>query len=370
VATTRTDKLDTVWPLEDHTAAKHDILRGYLNAWFPIMGHRPGGERVVYIDGFAGPGVYANGQPGSPILALRCLVDHQHFDRWKKTFTFVFVENDKDRFESLEAEIQRFWTARGGKPVNVRIMLRNAGFTDVADEILVGLGKHRLAPTFAFIDPFGFRVPLDTVARLVAFPHCEVFFNFMFNRVNQFLTAPQVGEHMEALFGTDRCFDADGLDADAREAYLLSLYGEQLRTAAQMPYVHRFTMIGPQNKQVCTLFYGTRSLVGVRKMKEELWKIDPVGGGYFSDVTCGMATLFTPDPDLTPLRRGIIGRFNTKTVKVADVDDYVVGATPFLPRHYKAILRTFEELGQIEILGGRKQRFKYPSGTIVRFCVP
>ncbi len=43
------------WDLEDHTRAKHEILRRYLNAWFPILA-QGGFPRMVLIDGFAGPG--------------------------------------------------------------------------------------------------------------------------------------------------------------------------------------------------------------------------------------------------------------------------------------------------------------------------
>lgn len=60
---------ETVWRIEAHTNAKHRILRGYLDAWLPIMSANNG--RLVYIDGFAGPGVYADGEPGSPIIALK-----------------------------------------------------------------------------------------------------------------------------------------------------------------------------------------------------------------------------------------------------------------------------------------------------------
>ena len=43
-----------VWELEPHTRGKHIILREYFKAWLPILGMR--GERLVFIDGFAGPG--------------------------------------------------------------------------------------------------------------------------------------------------------------------------------------------------------------------------------------------------------------------------------------------------------------------------
>jgi hypothetical protein len=59
----------TRWPLAPHTKIKHEILKRYLNAWLPILGSWAG--RVVFIDGFAGPGRYSGGEPGSPVIALQ-----------------------------------------------------------------------------------------------------------------------------------------------------------------------------------------------------------------------------------------------------------------------------------------------------------
>src|SRR6266480_4373366 len=64
----------TLWPLGEHTPGKHLVLRNYLNAWLPILGMTH--DRIVFIDGFAGPGEYAGGEPGSPIIALRALKEH------------------------------------------------------------------------------------------------------------------------------------------------------------------------------------------------------------------------------------------------------------------------------------------------------
>ncbi|MFZ7121222.1 MAG: three-Cys-motif partner protein TcmP, partial [Eubacteriaceae bacterium] len=46
----------TIWAIEPHTEAKHAILRKYLDAWLPIITRWNG--KVLYIDGFAGPGEY------------------------------------------------------------------------------------------------------------------------------------------------------------------------------------------------------------------------------------------------------------------------------------------------------------------------
>ncbi len=63
---------DVPWTIVEHTSAKHDIYRRYLGRWFPIL---LGGQNAypsgTYAEGFAGPGVYRDGEPGSPIIALR-----------------------------------------------------------------------------------------------------------------------------------------------------------------------------------------------------------------------------------------------------------------------------------------------------------
>lgn len=50
------DNIDVTWQIEAHTEAKHDILRYYLGAWFPILARAQ--RRLIYVDGFAGPGEY------------------------------------------------------------------------------------------------------------------------------------------------------------------------------------------------------------------------------------------------------------------------------------------------------------------------
>jgi hypothetical protein len=89
--------LGTVWDLEPHTAKKHEILRRYFDAWLPIMASWNG--RVVYIDGFAGPGKYSKGEDGSPIVVLKAARDHSH--PMKAELVCIFVESDLERCKHL-----------------------------------------------------------------------------------------------------------------------------------------------------------------------------------------------------------------------------------------------------------------------------
>ena len=93
----------TVWELEPHTAAKHEILRRYVQAWAPILsqGNFP---HLVFIDGFAGPGRYSKGEEGSPIIAIKAVIEQSY--RIKAKVDFHFIELDKDRAYHLAAEVR------------------------------------------------------------------------------------------------------------------------------------------------------------------------------------------------------------------------------------------------------------------------
>lgn len=225
------------WPLEPHTAAKHAILRRYLAAWYPKLANSGRIPRLVVLDGFCGPGVYAKGEKGSPIIALETLLDHSAFAKWSgTTFVFAFFDDDGRRVDRLSEVLTTFWSDRGGQPKNVTVILQNTDFAAGAQAILQRLNGKRLAPTFAFIDPFGVKgVPLQLIAQLLAFDKCEVFFNFIYDTgVCRWLD--ELPQHMDDLFGTSAWRAASSLSGDDRKTALKGLYEEQLRQVAGFTY--------------------------------------------------------------------------------------------------------------------------------------
>ena len=90
---------ETIWPIEEHTKAKHVILRRYLSAWFAILGRNK--PHVIYIDGFCGPGRYMGGEIGSPIIALtEALRQSDHLSNTE--IDFIFIDEDRKRIEHLK----------------------------------------------------------------------------------------------------------------------------------------------------------------------------------------------------------------------------------------------------------------------------
>jgi three-Cys-motif partner protein len=367
----------TVWELEPHTRAKHELLRRYLGAWFPIMafGRNP---RVLFLDGFAGPGVYANGEPGSPIIALDTLVTHTHFDKFDGTeFVFLFVETDPDRFASLEEELVQYWEHRGGQPANIKVQTFNDTFEAAAGGVLDAMReqKAQLAPPLAFIDPFGWSgVPLELIADLLSFDKCEVLFNFMYDSVNRFVTdeRPGVAKHFAALFGSSEGEhqDAAGLSGDDRKRFLRDLYMARLQEVGGFRFVRSFELMDVERGRTAYyLMFGTRHQRGLAVMKEAMWALDPAGGVRFSGFAGDQEMLFEPEVDVGPLRTAIFERYAGASVRVEEIERFVIEETDFKTTHYKKlVLKVLEQDGLIRCETERKMSNTYPDGTVLRFA--
>jgi three-Cys-motif partner protein len=367
-----------VWEIEPHTRAKHELLRRYLGAWFPILASSGRHKRILFIDGFAGPGVYSGGELGSPLIALNVLIGHPHFERWQSTeFKFAFVESDANRHSSLESEVETFWkSVPDGKPSNVVVHVVNAEFVAVAKDIISDLSDRnkQLAPTLAFIDPFGWSgVPLTVIRDLLSFDRCEVLFNFMFDAVNRWVAdeRPGIATHFNDLFGSEEREHARaaGMSGDVRKAFLSALYMHQLQEVAGFDFVRKFEMVDSERGRTAYfLMFGTRHRKGLSVMKDAMWALDPVAGVRFAGSAGAQEMLFEPEPDFGPLREAIRVRFMGETVSVEDVERFVIDETDYKVTHCKKqVLRPFEESGELECLSPRKRRFTYPAGVQLRF---
>ena len=363
----------TTWKLPEHTRAKHQLLQHYLAAWFPILALSQRQRRVIFIDGFAGPGVYSDGESGSPLIALETLIHHSHFDQFTSTeFVFIFVESDKTRCQHLSHTVSAYWDSIGGRPSNVRVLPIQADFVEVASRI-AEIGPGRLAPTLAFIDPFGWSsVPMTAIGELLSSDKCEVIINFMFDHVNRFVNdeRPGIVHSFAELFATGdyEHRHAGGLSGNARKELLRDLYASQLEQVAGFTYVNPFEVMDVnRNRTAYYLMFGTRSLKGLEVMKDAMWDLDPVNGVRFSGFVDSDAMLFKPTADLEPLRHSLIENFVTRTISVEEIEEFVLAGTDFRLSHYKGILRDLERQGWIRGRSHRDRKLTYPKGTILEF---
>jgi three-Cys-motif partner protein len=360
---------ETVWRIEAHTKAKHRILRGYLDAWLPIMSANNG--RLIYIDGFAGPGVYADGEPGSPIVALKSFLEHKYREKITAELVYIFIEENRDRAERLNSEVDKL---RSQFPANVKIDIQLGAYQDIFGEALDDIEKAGkiLAPTFAFIDPFGYaQASMQLSGRFLQFARCEDLIYVPLLFINRFLSHPDQENALTTLFGTDEWTAARSLKGAARLQLLHNLFQAQLKRVCGLDYVRSFEIVTAHRNSGYHLFFGTKHELGLQKMKEAMWKTDPAAGQRFADSTSSdQITLFQPEPDTTQLRNALRIHFGDRTFSIYDAEHYALTETPYLPSHVKTrTLKPLEMAEQLQIVRAKdgRRRGTYPPGTTMRF---
>ncbi|MGE0600987.1 MAG: three-Cys-motif partner protein TcmP [Dehalococcoidia bacterium] len=356
----------TLWPLAPHTSAKHQILRHYLDAWLPKLAWT---REVLMVDGFAGPGEYQGGEPGSPYVAVSAAKDHT--GRLESCeIRFVFIEEDRARFENLETLV-----ARIDLPIHIHVETIcgtfDATMTSVLDEIDAAGAK--LAPALVMVDPFGAKgMPIQTLRRIGAHPKSELLVSLMYEPISRWVGTPEFEPHLDELYGTPSWRDVRKFGVPGeRRAFMLELYVSQLKSVVGMEHVSVFELRDSGNRVEYFLIHATHSLDGLKAIKEAMWRVDPQTGTLFSDATVGRGQpLFQLEPDFVLLRSQILSRFaGLKGVPVEDVERFVLTETAFRETHYKRqVLKSLESEGRIRISApASRRRGTFPTGVRIDF---
>ncbi|GAA3144781.1 three-Cys-motif partner protein [Kribbella aluminosa] len=358
-----------LWDRPPHTAAKHQLLQEYLGAWFPILAKY--NRRLFYYDAFAGPGRYKSGDDGSPLIALKTLIEHDYFTSMPRTeFVFLFNEQDPGCAEHLEGLIDELKATNKPWPANVRVGVTNNTFIELTTDLLDDLDSRaaKLAPTFAFVDPVGVKAtPMAVLRRLTDFPKGELLVYFAHEAVFRFCGAGNIDQALTDLFGTEEYKDAGLLTGSQRSQYIHDLYKRQLHEVCNFPYIQSFAMYDHRGKRLYDLFYCTREPIGLDRMKGAMWKIAPSGDFSFRDRFANQDVIFGAEVDTTPLQSHLLTHFSGQAVTIEAIVDHVIVATPYASGHVKrATLAVMQRSGLISS-PNQKRKGTFTDGTIVIF---
>lgn len=339
------------WPCAEHTGAKHDIYRRYLERWFPILlAGSNAYPSVTYAEGFAGPGIYSGGEPGSPVIAIRALVDK--VPATKGIARFVFIDDDQRCVDMLRKTLQEAFPDRPRSEVAMPVTM---GKGTCADDLEAALDRMDAwgQPIFANLDSWGNApVPFRLLKRLAANVSTEVIVTLLPQHFVRFVS--NLGEAGDDVFGGDpRWRDVVNLPPAAKSRHILTCYRQALQ-AAGFPYLLDFELV-PRNGQPLYLVFGTRHHLGVQKMKDSLWEVDRVQGVGFRDPRDEQAeTLFAMDePLLGPLTRLLQQRLrDSEPVRVEDLRQFALFETVYRPEHVIKALKPLIDAGSVKIEDG------------------
>ena len=361
-------KPSTIWPIENHTLAKHEILKEYLNAWIPILGTTS--NRIIFLDGFAGPGIYKGGEKGSPIIAIQTAIDHEKLKNISE-IRFVFIESDPKRSEILQQMIDQEFP---NLPSNIHVKVISGDFVQSLTATLDNIEEdgENLAPTLAFLDPFGYsEIPFELIARILRYPRCELLLTLMSGFVNRFLGDREKENALDGLYGTKEWRDARDInDTSKRLDFLLDLYVTQLKMN-RIKFVRPFNMMDSSRKIIYHLIFATKHYKGMDAMKRAMLKVVSNGTYTFSDKTDTKQTYFFDSSEesnwVDDASACVFNHFKGREVQLDEIRDFVLADTPF--RFLKTILKYMEKKGKIISVSDRTSNaLSYGDNCTVKFA--
>ena len=213
---------------------KHAIIDQYATPFASKTGSRSIDNRVAFIDGYAGPGRYEDGQEGSGAMLLR---KAQELAKLPRKLELHFVEDDA----KTVAQLRKVIAAEGAD------VTHTISRGDISKHLPALLESVKGVPLFVYLDPCGLIIPLDEVVRIferpsgLGAPATEVLINLSasLRRFAGILTSPKPLEaslrRMDNVCGGPWWRDAwlNALpDKDAAEAAVVAGYAEKLRERA------------------------------------------------------------------------------------------------------------------------------------------
>ena len=257
----------------EQSYVKHVFLERYLER----LVHKTASvyPHIVFVDGFAGPWQSANEKFEDTSFGIALNALRRAKASWKERsrdvkMSALLVERDADAYKKLAQVPPKY--------PDIAIKTYPADFLTVVSEILKDIPEDAFA--FFLIDPKGWRIPLKILAPLLARPHSEVIFNFMFDFINRAanIKNPDVVTGLNELipYGDWRATleaaessHLSGLSSDERKAILVEAFASNLARVGSYRYVAETTVLRPvRDRPLYCLFYATRHEKGIEVFRD------------------------------------------------------------------------------------------------------
>jgi three-Cys-motif partner protein len=303
--------------LSDYTGREQSYVKHvFLERYLERLAHKIASvySHVVFVDGFAGPWQSANEKLEDTSFGIALNALRRAKASWKARHREVkmsafLVERDRDAYKKLAQVPARY--------PDIAIKTYEADFLMVLPKILKDIARDAFA--FFLIDPKGWRIPLASLAQMLARPKSEVIFNFMFDFINRAanIKDPIVVAGLDDLIphgdwrarlAAAEASSPGGLSSVERKAVLVEAFASNLAHFGDYSYVAETTILRPvKDRPLYCLFYATRHETGIEVFRdcqvqalEEQSKTRAAMKIRHAEATSGQAEIFQSLHDMAP----------------------------------------------------------------------
>jgi three-Cys-motif partner protein len=347
---------DVPWHAEPHTKAKHALYRQYLGKWMPIMVQHWSEGNFTYAEGYAGPGVYTDKSPGSPVIAFQSLIKDEAIRKkflasGAKNIRLLFVDKNPRCIEILKGEI-----AAAAHPVSVLDLPENGIVVDFetgkCDPALANLlTKHQAwdRPMLVVLDTWESAPGLDLVRRVAQSSSGEVIITIKPQWFIRFVTSPK-SDHADRVFDGPAWREVETKSPEEKARWLLEHYRDRVRQSG-FSYVLDFELMTVA-REALYLVFGTNHKQGLVKMKEAMWEVDATNGvGYRDPRDKQQQTLeIALEPQTAPLKRLLVQYLESQSdgsAKVQELRKFTLFSTIYKESQVMPLVEKMLEGGEL-----------------------
>lgn len=351
----------TVWRSDPHTQVKHLVYRNYLQCWMPkILQKFP---QATIVDAFAGPGIYEDGPPGSPVVIAKTFLEHAAYLRFS-TLNVVCLEERPDRVEELRRQVALI---PASPKLRITIMEPGVFLEQQSSLATLAHGRDSRRPTLWLLDPFKpSTVPFSAVRQCAARPRDEVLLTLFTHEMHRFCEKPGFDSTLDNLFGGDAWRAAVAVKGAAgRKQAFAEAFGAALKSQGLLS--GQFAVqVGMQTARY-HLILATHNEAGLQCWNPIKWKLDGYTGAGASAATLNQPDLFGTSytRKLEDALRGFAGSEQPMATLVS-----CTTKLGFIERQLREVLDDLAREGLAIRVHPITARSAWPSDGVVRFYAP
>jgi three-Cys-motif partner protein len=362
---------------KEQSRVKTAIVSKYFDIWAQIMmavqDRMKGrfGEKIAYLDLFAGPGRYEDGTKSTPLVILEHAIANEKLRNRLQT---IFNDKDENNTKSLENAIHKL---PGIGTLKYPPMIRHA---EIGTEIVKLFEQWKMIPTFFFVDPWGYKgLSLQLVNAVLKDWGCDCLFFFNYNRISMGLPNELVEEHMNALFGEERANKlrarVERLPSRDRELEIVEELCQAIKETGKK-FVLPFRFKDEHGRRTSHhLIFVSKDFRGYEIMREVMAresssKTQGVASFEYNPATARQRFLFELNKPLDQLEGMLLDTFADRMLTRDQVYQEHSIDRPYIKKNYTEALLALEAKGKVAMKtvgGATRQKGKLGPKTLIRF---
>lgn len=329
--------------LPEHSKAKIELLKRYLDRYLGIIGNDGYTKRIKIYDLFCNKGLFGKSSYGSPLVILTCVNEYHSAQKDKNKIPIKvdvhFNDNDSNKIETLMLNIKTL-NLHNEELGDLRFSTND--YQIEVQKVIELLPTLKSEKVFLFVDPYGYKLTkASQIKALMAQKNAEVLLFLPTQFMYRFDDARPIA--LQSFI--DEIIDISKWKPNASAVHYIEQIKEGFRDFMGAGYYVDSFIIQKDPQTAFCLFFFSSHIRGFEKMLESKWEIDKAEGRGWKFEKTG--NLFAQDKN--ELEEKFIEFIKEKPRTNSEIFEFTL-RSGYLPKHINEVLTALQQDNRITVI--------------------